>query len=63
MSKANKLEEAIGFYWGERCPDKHADCVICQAWSEYDTLHLALRLLAGQIAEEVEQWKPKKEQA
>ena len=63
MSKANKLEKAIEFYWGKRCPDTEKDCVICQAWSEYDTLRLALRLLAEQIAEEVEQWKPKKEQA
>jgi hypothetical protein len=63
MSEANKLEEAIEFYWGERCPDKHANCVICQAWAQYDVLNLALRVLTEQMAEGVEQWKPKKEQA
>lgn len=40
----SKSEEAMQSYWGERCPDTHADCVVCQAWSEYDTLRLALRL-------------------
>jgi hypothetical protein len=59
----SKIEEAIEFYWGERCPDKHADCVICQAWSEYDTLRLALRLVAVEAAIEIEKWKLKKEQA
>ena len=34
----SKIEEAIGFYWGERCADTKKDCVICQAWSEYDDL-------------------------
>tara|TARA_R110000822_G_scaffold308793_1_gene437180 strand:- start:350 stop:538 length:189 start_codon:yes stop_codon:yes gene_type:complete len=61
--KASKIEEAIGFYWGERCPDKHTDCVICQAWSEYDVLNLALRLVAVETAIEIEKWKLKKEQA
>jgi hypothetical protein len=59
----SKIEEAIGFYWGERCPDTEKDCVICQAWAQYDVLNLALRLLTEQIADEVEQWKLKKEQA
>jgi len=59
----SKIEEAIEFYWGERCPDTEKDCVICQAWSEYDTLRLALRLVAVEAAIEIEKWKPKKEQA
>jgi len=34
----SKIKEAIEFYWGERCPDHEAECVICQAWKEYDIL-------------------------
>jgi hypothetical protein len=34
----SKIEEAVEFYWGERCPDHEAECVICQAWKEYDDL-------------------------
>jgi len=59
----SKIEEAIKFYWGERCADTEKDCVICQAWAQYDVLNLALSILTEQMAEEVEQWKPKKEQA
>jgi hypothetical protein len=59
----SKIEEAIEFYWGERCADTEKDCVICQAWSEYDTLRLALRLVAVEAAIEIEKWKLKKEQA
>jgi len=59
----SKIEEAIEFYWGERCPDTEKDCVICQAWNEYDILRLALRLVAVETAIEIEKWKPKKEQA
>ena len=32
------IEEAIKNYWGERCPDHDADCVVCQAWKEFDTI-------------------------
>jgi len=32
----NMIEEAIKNYWGERCPDYDADCVVCQAWKEFD---------------------------
>ena len=32
------IEEAIKNYWGERCPDHDADCVVCQAWQEFDTI-------------------------
>ena len=32
-----KGEEAIKNYWGERCPDHDDDCVVCQAWQEFDT--------------------------
>lgn len=62
-----KIEEAIESYWGERCPDTHADCVVCQAWSEYDTLRLAfslaLRTVVVEAAIEIEKWKLEKEQA
>ena len=57
----SKIEEAIEFYWGERCPDTEKDCVTCQAWSEYDTLRLALRLVAVEAAIEIEKWKLEKE--
>ena len=32
------IEEAIKNYYGERCPDHDADCVVCQAWQEFDEL-------------------------
>jgi len=32
------IEEAIKNYWGERCPDHDADCVVCQAWEQWDFL-------------------------
>ena len=32
------IEEAIKNYYGERCPDHDADCVVCQAWREFDEL-------------------------
>ena len=38
----SKIKEAIEFYWGERCPDHEAECVVCQAWKEYDDLRNAL---------------------
>ena len=38
----SKIEEAVEFYWGERCPDHEAECVVCQAWKEYDDLRDAL---------------------
>jgi hypothetical protein len=35
----NLIEEAIEFYWGERCPDYEEGCPTCAAWKQYDTLH------------------------
>ena len=32
----NMIEAAIKNYYGERCPDHDADCVVCQAWREFD---------------------------
>ena len=34
----NMIEAAIKNYYGERCPDHDADCVVCQAWQEFDTI-------------------------
>lgn len=34
----NMIEEAVKNYYGERCPDHDADCIICQAWEEFDTI-------------------------
>lgn len=36
------IEEAIKDYYGERCPDYDADCVVCQAWREFDEAMLKL---------------------
>jgi len=30
------IEEAIKKYYGERCPDYDADCVVCQAWEQFE---------------------------
>ena len=32
------IEEAIKSYYGERCPDHDADCVVCQAWEQWDKI-------------------------
>lgn len=34
----NPVKKAIKKYWGKRCGEHHPDCVICQAWFEYDVL-------------------------
>jgi hypothetical protein len=34
----NPVHEAMLFYWGERCPDYHKECVCCHAWQEYDNM-------------------------
>ena len=34
----NKVEEAMTYYWGERCSDHEGTCPTCQAWVEYDAL-------------------------
>ena len=38
------IEEAIKNYWGERCPDYDADCVVCQAWASVDHLDVCRRI-------------------
>jgi len=32
------IEQAIKSYYGERCPDHDADCVVCQAWEQWDKI-------------------------
>ena len=32
------IEQAIKSYYGERCPDHAADCVVCQAWEQWDKI-------------------------
>lgn len=32
------VREAVEAQWGKRCPDFCPDCVVCQAWSEFDEL-------------------------
>ena len=34
----NLIEQAIESYWGERCSDYEEECVVCEAWREYDNL-------------------------
>jgi len=34
----NLIEEAVKGYWGERCPDHHAECPACKAWGEFDVV-------------------------
>ena len=41
------IEEAIKNYYGERCTDHDADCVVCQAWQEFDTLEMEAAGFAG----------------
>ena len=39
----NLIAEAIKGYWGERCPDHHAECPTCKAWGEYDEMVMTVR--------------------
>ena len=32
------IEQAIKSYYGERCPDHDAGCVVCQAWEQWDKI-------------------------
>ena len=32
------IEQAIKEYYGERCSDHDDDCVVCQAWEQWDQL-------------------------
>jgi len=31
------IKKAIKEYYGKRCPDFEPECVVCQAWAEYDS--------------------------
>jgi hypothetical protein len=31
-----RIKEAVKEYYGKRCPDFEAECVVCQAWAEFD---------------------------
>lgn len=53
----NLVEDAVTEYLGERCDEYFDQCVVCQAWRQYDVLCDALRLLAEGTAEEINQWK------
>ena len=39
----NLIEEAIKGYWGERCPDYHAECPACKAWDEFDVVVMTVQ--------------------
>ena len=30
------IKHAIKEYYGKRCPDFEPECVVCQAWAEFD---------------------------
>ena len=32
------IEQAIKEYYGERCSDHDDDCVVCQAWEQWDQI-------------------------
>ena len=32
------IEQAIKKYYGERCSDHDDDCVVCQAWAQWDQI-------------------------
>ena len=32
-----RIKEAIKEYYGKRCPDFEPECIVCQAWAEYDS--------------------------
>ena len=31
------IKQAIKKYYGKRCPDFEPECIVCQAWAEYDS--------------------------
>ncbi len=53
------IEEAIKNYWGERCPDHDADCVVCQAWKEFDTIEYIHKPMSKDELAKVKQIKPR----
>ena len=38
------IKEAVKEYYGKRCPDFEPECVVCQAWAEYDKAKHVLNL-------------------
>ena len=38
------IKHAIKEYYGKRCPDFEPECVVCQAWVEYDMAKHMLNL-------------------
>ena len=32
-----RVEQEMLAYWGERCEDFNAECVLCHAWKHFDT--------------------------
>lgn len=40
----SKIEEAIVGWWGPRCDTFEEDCPCCQAWAEYTSMKLKLRI-------------------
>jgi len=57
--KADPIEEAIRNYWGERCPDYDADCFVCQAWKEFDTIEYVHKPMSKDELAKVKQIKPR----
>ena len=57
--KADPIEEAIENYWGERCPDYDADCVVCQAWKEFDAIEYVHKPMSKDELAKVKQPKPR----
>lgn len=58
------IEQAITEFYGERCDDYLAECVVCKAWKEYDDLvALADRATWTSITKLKHDLKHKKEQA
>jgi len=37
------VHEAVLFYWGERCPEHEDGCPVCEAWEQYDNMHLIFK--------------------
>tara|TARA_B110000114_G_scaffold166520_1_gene187733 strand:- start:250 stop:585 length:336 start_codon:yes stop_codon:yes gene_type:complete len=45
------IEQAIKEYYGERCSDHDDDCVVCQAWEQWDQIAPATVVDADPILE------------
>ena len=60
------IKKAIKEYYGKRCPDFEPECIVCQAWAEFDVAKQTvkaeerkeiLRLLNREIDEMREGWQ------